>query len=387
MEAQANVESRTEDPVFDFLTPEYRLTTRGVGSRVSPSVWEGDRVAAAVDELLLGADGDRIVVGCIPFDTSRPAQLYVPDEVAWRQADAAVPPAHKGGTGSPAASSPGLPDSPAYRRAVRKAVERIGHGEVDKVVLARTTTVTADSDFDLDRMFGELGDANPHAFTYRSDLASSGTLIGASPELVLRSRRGAVTSFPLAGSVPREQGNPAQDRELTRGLLDSPKDRSEHALVVNQVGEVFSRHAEQVTVPDEPSVVSTPVILHLGSRITGRLHQGSSPGDLMRMLYDLHPTPAVCGWPTDAARDVIGDLEDFDRGMYSGLVGWVDGDGNGEWALSLRGGVVDGDSARLFAGAGIVAGSDPDKEHEETATKFRTFARVLQNQRQLPVSV
>ena len=107
----------------------------------------------------------------------------------------------------------------------------------------------------------------------------------------------------------------------------------------------------------------------------------------MKMLYDLHPTPAVCGWPTATAREVIAELEDFDRGMYSGLVGWVDAEGNAEWALSLRGGVVSGSRAQLFAGAGIVAESVPEDEHRETATKFATFARVLQNQQRHPVTV
>ncbi|MCJ7857809.1 isochorismate synthase [Corynebacterium kalidii] len=386
MVVPASADTREDAATFVFSTPEYRLTGHGVRAVVAPRTWGGADVAAAVEELLHRGGHEGPVVGCIPFDTSRPAVLYVPEDVTWRHGAGAT--GTDGSDGSaPAASSPPLPDSPGYREAVRRAVERIDAGELEKVVLARTAVLEADRPFDIDRLVGDLGAANPHAYIYRTDLGDVGTLVGASPELVLRSRKGAVTSFPLAGSVPRDHGNPELDRELTRRLLASPKDRAEHGHVVHQVGEVFRRHAENVVVPEEPGVVATPVILHLGSRVTGRLPGPNSPAALMEMLYDLHPTPAVCGWPTPAARAVIDDLEDFDRGMYSGLVGWVDAEGNGEWALSLRGGVVTGERARLFAGAGIVSGSVPEDEHRETATKFATFARVLQNQQRRTVTV
>ncbi|MGV0868059.1 isochorismate synthase [Corynebacterium kalidii] len=410
MVVPASADTREDAATFVFSTPEYRLTGHGVRAVVAPRTWGGADVAAAVEELLHRGGHEGPVVGCIPFDTSRPAVLYVPEDVTWRHgagatgtdgsdgsAPAASPTATADATGAAGASvrelspepasPPPLPDSPGYREAVRRAVERIDAGELEKVVLARTAVLEADRPFDIDRLVGDLGAANPHAYIYRTDLGDAGTLVGASPELVLRSRKGAVTSFPLAGSVPRDHGNPELDRELTRRLLVSPKDRAEHGHVVHQVGEVFRRHAENVVVPEEPGVVATPVILHLGSRVTGRLPGPNSPAALMEMLYDLHPTPAVCGWPTPAARAVIDDLEDFDRGMYSGLVGWVDAEGNGEWALSLRGGVVTGERARLFAGAGIVSGSVPEDEHRETATKFATFARVLQNQQRRTVTV
>lgn len=396
MVVPASVDPRTDDMLFEFSTPEYRLSARGVKQVVDPSVWDGDSVADAVESLLVHLGNEGPVVGCIPFDTGRPAVLYVPEEVTWREGsvgdtaqETAQDAAQDAATAANAAAEPlSLPDSPGYRRAVASAVERIEAEELKKVVLARTASLEAEQDFDLDRLVADLGAANPHAYIYRAALGESqGSLVGASPELVLRSRRGAVTSFPLAGSVPRDRQHPERDRDLTRNLLTSPKDRAEHGHVVNQVGEVFHRHANNVVVPEAPSVVSTPVILHLGSRITGRLPGVGSPASVMKMLYDLHPTPAVCGWPTATARELIGELEDFDRGMYSGLVGWVDANGNAEWALSLRGGVVDGPRAQLFAGAGIVAGSVPEEEHQETATKFATFARVLQNQQRRAVSV
>ncbi|MEJ6549222.1 isochorismate synthase [Corynebacterium sp. USCH3] len=408
MVVPASADLNTDSTVFEFSTPEYRLSARGVKQAVDPSSWDGAGVAEAVESLLVHAGNDGPVVGCIPFDTGRPAVLYVPEEVSWRQGSALVD-APVGTAAETAAEAPQhavgdelrVPDSPSYRRAVARAVDRIGAGELEKVVLARTMSLEADGGFDVDRIAADLGTANPHAYIYRADLTAAEPagrdgglrgeahpiLVGASPELVLRSRRGAVTSAPLAGSIPRDRGNPARDRELTRGLLASPKDRAEHGLVVRQVGDVFRDHADNVVVPETPSVISTPVILHLGSRITGRLPGTGSPGAVMRMLYDLHPTPAVCGWPTASARGVIDELEDFDRGMYSGLVGWVDADGNAEWALTLRGGVVTGSRAQLFAGAGIVEGSVPEDEHRETATKFATFARVLQDQQRRSVSV
>jgi isochorismate synthase len=144
--------------------------------------------------------------------------------------------------------------------------------------------------------------------------------------------------------------------------------------VVQAVGETFRRFADDVSVPASPDLVQTPVIWHLGTPISGSLRPGVSP---LELVYALHPTPAVGGWPLETARQAIAELEDFDRGFYAGLLGWMDGQGRGEWVLVLRGGIVAGATATVYAGAGIVANSDPEKEHAETATKLRTFINAL----------
>lgn len=377
--------------IFEMSTPRYHLRTAGVHHHVTPSDWTGPAVAKAVHEALdvartcssdaTTADGAPLVVGAIPFDTSTPAVLYVPERAQWQDPFTADQTTQPTPADTPEAFPP--PDSPDYRRAVGQAVYEINAGHLDKVVLARRMTVEHAHPVDCDALFAHLAADNPQAFTYRVDLPGSSTFLGASPELVLRCRNGVATSTPLAGSAPRCPVT-TPDHELINhrrrnGLLNSPKNLQEHSLVSRRVAEVFRAHASEVTVPTGPEVVETPVIMHLASTITGRLHERISPVEL---AYALHPTPAVCGWPTEKAAALIRELEGADRGMYAGLVGWVDAEGNSEWALALRGGLVRGTGASgstttAFAGAGIVAGSDPDLEHAETDTKFRTFTRAL----------
>lgn len=380
MAEQVSDNTTSDYPKFDFITPNYRLSGRGKRISLKPYYWNGEEVAEAVDRALKNVPPGLPVVGCIPFDTEAPAELYVPEEVTWGRGledEVEIPAAD----GAETKDVP-TPISQQYKTSVARALESIKDGEVEKVVLARTATINTPYRIDASAVVEDLGKLNPHSYVYRSDIGCE-TLVGATPELVLGSRNGELTSFPLAGSIP-VRGVPEDERtELKEGLLSSEKDLAEHGLVVQQVAEVFNKHLTDTAVPPVPEIVETPVILHLGSKITGHLDTPveTRANTVMKLLYELHPTPAVCGWPTSAAREVIGKLEDFDRGMYSGLVGWIDADGNGEWALALRGGVVQGDAATLYAGAGIVEGSDPEHEHAETAAKFQTFARVIQRQR------
>lgn len=366
---------------FELTTPEYRLRTRGVARRVVPRAWEGSAVAEAVNIALKdvargGADGERpVVVGAIPFDPHSPAILYVPSETVWDAGTAASAGADTKPVERLRATET---DSPRYRTAVSEAVARIRAGLLDKVVLARHLTVEADRTLDPDSLYARLAARNPTAYTYRLDLPRRvdgipEVLLGASPELVLASRDRQVHSQPLAGSAPRHP-DPVADEAIGQELLRSEKDLAEHAHVTHAVGKAFRRFADDVKQPARPELVQTPVIWHLGTRITGRLREGVSP---IELAYALHPTPAVCGWPEEAAREVIAELEDFDRGFYAGLIGWIDADEASEWALTLRGGIVSEHRAHVYAGAGIVADSDPEHEHEETSVKFRTFSRAL----------
>uniref|UniRef100_UPI0015F1001F isochorismate synthase n=1 Tax=Pseudonocardia pini TaxID=2758030 RepID=UPI0015F1001F len=158
-------------------------------------------------------------------------------------------------------------------------------------------------------------------------------------------------------------------------LLASDKDRREHALVAGQVADVLGRFCADLEVPAGPEVIGTPTMWHLSSRITGRL---VDPGvSSLELAEALHPTPAVCGVPEDPARAAIADLEADDRGYFTGLVGWTDPRGDGEWVITIRSAEVSGETVRLFAGAGIVEGSEPAAELAETGAKFRTMLRAL----------
>jgi isochorismate synthase len=199
-------------------------------------------------------------------------------------------------------------------------------------------------------------------------------LVGASPELLVERRGRAVRSTPLAGSAPRA-GDPRADRENARALRASAKDREEHAIVVEAIAATLGPLCEELAWDREPVLLETANVWHLATRFDGLLRDPVP--SVVDLVAALHPTPAVGGSPTDRARSLIQELEPFDRGGYAGPVGWMDAGGDGEWAIALRCARLEDGRATLYAGAGIVAASDPASEVDETARKFRAFLDSL----------
>ncbi len=181
-------------------------------------------------------------------------------------------------------------------------------------------------------------------------------------------------STPLAGSAPRS-GDPEEDRANADALFASDKNRHEHAIVVDAIAETLGPFCDELTWDPEPVLLETANVWHLATRFEGTLRDPAP--NAVELVAALHPTPAVCGTPQDVARATIAELEDFDRGGYAGPVGWIDADGDGEWAIALRCAELDDERATLFAGAGIVGDSDPDAEVDETDRKFRAFLDSL----------
>jgi menaquinone-specific isochorismate synthase len=245
--------------------------------------------------------------------------------------------------------------------AVAQAVRRIDNGDLDKVVLARDLVASADADIDSRWLLCQLAERYESCFIFAVD-----GLVGATPELLVRRTGGRVDSRVLAGTV-RRRGDEAADALLAQGLLASVKDLEEHAFAVRSVTEVLARHCATLTVPADAHVLSLANVQHLATDITGRLADDTSA---LALAGQLHPTAAVCGTPTEAARTAIRELEGMDRARYAGPVGWVDARGDGEWGIALRCAEVSGRDARLFAGCGIVAGSDPDAELAESQAKL-----------------
>lgn len=277
------------------------------------------------------------------------------------------------------------PSSEGYRRAVSAAVSRIRDGALRKVVLARTLDVHAGRSLDARRLAHRLRAVDPVAYTFVVPISVGDdemhdppdllpTLVGSSPELLLSRRGSEVRSNPLAGSAPRS-GDPEEDRANAEALAGSSKDREEHAIVVEAVAETLESFCAELTWDPEPVLRETPNVWHLSTRFRGML-KDPAPSAL-RLVAELHPTPAVAGTPREAALDVIAELEPFDRDRYAGPVGWMDVNGDGEWAIALRCARLDDEEATLYAGAGIVAGSDPAKELDETERKFRAFLDAL----------
>jgi isochorismate synthase len=266
-----------------------------------------------------------------------------------------------------------VPSGAAYQAAVAEAVRRIRAGELEKVVLARTVVVEAGRTLDPRLLAKRLRAVDPDAYTFAAP-TNHGVIVGASPELLV-SRRGAeVRSNPLAGSAPRS-GDPEEDRANADALAASPKDREEHAIVVDAVAETLGPLCDELTWDPEPVLRETPNVWHLSTRFRGKLREPAPTA--LDLVAELHPTPAVAGTPRGTALGLIGELEPFDRGRYAGPVGWVDANGDGEWAIALRCAELIGERAILSAGAGIVAGSVPERELDETERKFRAFLDSL----------
>lgn len=269
--------------------------------------------------------------------------------------------------------SEGTRDNKSWQRAVAEAVERINRGELDKVVLARDIVATCANPIDPRHLMTRLAERYPECWTFLVD-----GLVGATPELLVRRRGDVVTSRVLAGTI-RRGASAASDQDLGDALLASDKDQQEHEYAVTSVAQALSAHCTDLDVPDAPRLLRLANVQHLATDVTGRI---ADDVPVLALAASLHPTAAVCGTPTERAAVLIRALEGMDRSRYAGPVGWIDGRGDGELGIALRCGKVDQDDQRrirLFAGCGIVAGSDPVNELEETNAKLEPMRWALSN--------
>lgn len=259
--------------------------------------------------------------------------------------------------------------APEWEHVVARAARRIRDGELEKVVLARDLLATAERPIDVRRLLGRLAHRYPECYTF-----SVAGLVGATPELLIRRTGQEIESLVLAGTTPR--GTSAAD-DLRRGaaLFASTKDRQEHECAIASVRETLAPLCSSLQTPDEPELLVLPNVQHLASHVSGRLADGASVLDVVAAM---HPTAAVGGTPTDTAIKVIRELEGMDRAGYAGPVGWIDANGDGEWGIALRSGIVEGRRARLFAGGGIMGDSDPASELAEAQAKFRVMQYALE---------
>jgi len=253
--------------------------------------------------------------------------------------------------------------------AVAEAVRRIDAGDLTKVVLARELEVEADQPFDPVRLLAALRDAAPLSYAYCVD-----GFVGATPELLVSRVGDVVRAHPMAGTLPRT-GDPDADARRAGDLLRSHKNRVEHQITIDMVHDTLLPWCSYLDAEPGPSIVAAGPVQHLATLVEGRL---SAPlPSALELVAALHPTPAVGGWPRDEALALQSELEDADRGRYAGPVGWVDANGNGVLGVGIRGVQLAGASARLFAGVGVVEGSDPVAELEETRAKARAVLSVL----------
>ena len=254
-----------------------------------------------------------------------------------------------------------------YRTAVAEAVRRMRAGELEKACLAHDLLAVGDAPLDPRFLLGGLAERYPTCWSYVVD-----RLVGATPELLVRRTAGVVESRVLAGTIWPGSGD-----NLSGQLLGSAKDRHEHALAVDSLADALRPLCTTLDVPEQPDVIALHNVSHLSSDVRGTLDP-TNPASLLELAEAVHPTAAVGGTPREAALRLITELEGMDRGRYAGPVGWVDGSGDGELGIALRCAQLDGQVARLFAGCGIVADSDPHKEAREAAAKMVAVRDALQ---------
>lgn len=244
-----------------------------------------------------------------------------------------------------------------------------GDSGLDKFVLAREIEVEFTKPVQRSVLLDRLRRSYPTCY-----ITAVGPMIGASPELLLSRTGDIVRCRPMAGTAPRS-ADPTIDSRLAAGLLASSKDRHEHQITIDMVHDTLLPWCSYLDAEPEPSIVAMANVQHLATYLEGRL--SSPPASVIELMRALHPTPAVGGWPTEPALALIAELEGFDRGAYAGPVGWVDHRGNGEWAVGVRSAEISGNRARVFAGVGVVADSDPDAELAETRAKLQAMLSVL----------
>jgi menaquinone-specific isochorismate synthase len=272
-------------------------------------------------------------------------------------------------TAPPATLAASVPGESEWAAAVADAVAAIRGGELDKVVLARALDVIAPAQLDPRAVAARLAVRFPSCFTFVCD-----GLVGASPELLIRRMGRHAESLVLAGTV-RRGASPEEDAELERSLLHSAKDAVEHRIAADSVREVLAGVAADVVGDASPQLLRLANVTHLATHVEAWL--AAPAPTALALAAALHPSAAVGGTPRGAALAMIDRLEVAPRGRYAAPVGWVDAKGDGEFAIALRCAQLDGSAARLWAGAGIVAGSDPAAELAETTAKFDAVLSAL----------
>lgn len=378
--------------VSAFRSPRRELWGIGEALRIElPAPWTDhvERVAEQLagipceDQVGLPGSGP-VAFGALPFDRTAAATLVVPEVTFGRSAEGARwmttvgPPGRDPSSARRLLAGLGTPGevrvssvepSEAWQASVAEATRRIRGGELTKVVLARELHLDADEPFDAGALLGRLRTAYPAALCFVVD-----GFVGASPELLVSRIDDIVRAQPMAGTTART-GEPEADQRRAAELLSSAKNGIEHQITIDVVHDTLLPWCSFLDAEPTPSVVAAGPVQHLATMVEGRLSHPAPP--VLDLVAALHPTPAVGGWPRDEALSVIAELEPADRGRYAGPVGWVDAAGNGAWAVGIRAVQLDGTSARLFAGVGVVADSDPEAELEETRAKAQALLGTL----------
>jgi isochorismate synthase len=371
-DANCLLEQHHDEIAFFYASPVGSLRVDGQLSATS----DVEEAPQLLDFYAQKNPKETLIVGALPFHRHRPVRLIIPKRVVYAGAPSPKP----------------LPIIPLAIRAqklaysptpeqfmtnVSRALERLHSKSLAKVVLSRMINITTDDAINIKNLLCNLLRTNRLGRTfYLSNPSDSNhsVLVGSSPEVIMAKKGRTIRTNPLAGSSARSP-DPAEDYCRGNALLHSEKELHEHALMIGAIETILRPFCSSLHVPKQPSLISTPTMWHLSSQIRGSLHDPNI--DSLTLARALHPTPAVCGHPTEIALQSIHDLEGYDREWYAGLIGWMNHQGDGEWALTIRCAQIIDRTLTLYAGAGIVEGSEPNKELAETQAKFHTLSNAL----------
>ena len=365
-----------------FVRSGVGYAARGIAAQLEFSEVQ-ETLSAIQHQNHTNLDVGPIAMGVLPFDCNSAGTFFIPQQIVGKdelgncwlttidEAPAAVEISQKPVAKTNTFSVRPLTPIDRYLQAVSKARDSVRDGQITKAVIAREIVVEAEQPIDVHAVLHRLRSTFGNSYRY-----SINGFIGASPELLIEVQGQTIRSHPLAGTTPRT-GDPMTDTELARQLVASMKDQVEHRVVIDVIHDMLLPYCSYLDWEPEPSVIQVANVQHLGTLIEGHLSQNHPPVlELARMLC---PTPALGGHPRVQALEIIKQLEGFDRKNYGGAVGWVDALGNGTWAVAIRCAELSDDrkTARIIAGGGIVAASDPNAELAETQAKFQAMLSAI----------
>lgn len=371
------------DELFDnktacFFTKEYHLVANDLFETLSLPAKNLDQlqqqITQSFNKLKHESGAKPILIGAIPFDTSQPSSLniyrqHTKNTARFDTEIAKLKPLE-------VRNKKQVVEYSYFTKMIETALDHFSQQRLDKIVISQVADFELLNQKKATDLAMTLSVQNPFAYSFVVPVDQGRYLFGASPELLLAKENLNVRSNPLAGSRPRSEDKEVNEC-LEEELRNSDKDLYEHKIVVDSILKNLTPWCHQLNYSKQPEILKTPTMLHLSSVFQGTLKNNQNQNDALSIALALHPTPAICGSPTHLAKDFILAHEGYDREYYAGLVGWMDAEGNGEWVVTIRCGLLNKSSIRLYAGAGIVAGSDADLEWNETEAKMQTMLNTL----------
>ncbi|MEM5550380.1 isochorismate synthase [Pseudoalteromonas neustonica] len=362
-----------------FVSSKYCLASQGIADKFSIKIDDTAELVDSLRQKLAAYSDDTLAFGVLPFCKSEQAQFIIPKQVtrwdkgaftACLNAELSVykdPQNHL-------QSLRYLQSKQQFEHAVSHAKTLFNTEQLEKIVLSKQVDLCFKEAINKEQLLHDLLQQSQSGYHFSFPVSDESVLMGVSPELLLYKNDHQVLSNPLAGSIARHS---CPNEELIRQqiLLASNKDRFEHSVVIEDMEQVLTPFCNTLHTPLTPSLLSTATMWHLSTELTGTLHDANT--HVLSIANQLHPTPALCGKPTTQAYPQIAALEGQSRGYFSGIIGWCDKYGNGEWVVVIRCAQIQKNTARLFAGAGIVAASVPHLEWQETEAKLNTMLNAL----------